>query len=186
MDKVEELYEEYKSSDKSLWDFCVERGIQDAYHKIRRVFKRLEKGWGTPSSRKVAEAVQKDIAKNAENLTKAHLELGRAVWNEIADAAAKEGIPPSELDKYPAVERIHEWRVKAEEYEEMRRKYEEMRELVERYSPLEHALNVTRLVNETAVALGLLRRAGFRISRNSSVVRFLNSQIVKYSGGVGG
>jgi len=217
---IKAAYEEWKKSGMDLFNFCKMKGypywtFRKRFIRLERGTSRPptlgrprptlggrldeydsypEELEETISNRVAREAVtstiHENIASEAANLTQAHLELGRAVWTEIADAAAKEGIPASRLSEYPALQRIREWRTKAEEYQYLKEENERMRRLLDyyqsQYSPLEHARNLIRLVNESLLAIAVLKKAGFKINKRSGIVKLMNEQIVKFAnmGGV--
>jgi hypothetical protein len=189
-EEIQDLYNEWKESgSENLWDFCRERNLP--YFTIRKRFKTLERhvAKGLPedvAESEVASTVQRKIAETARRMTEAQIGMGEKVTSTLADHVTNEhGVPPSKLHTFPWEKEIAEWRLAHENYEKMQKELEEMRRIVSyyesNYSPLEYARNVIRLVNESAIAVALLRRAGFKLNRNSGVVKLINENIMRFA-----
>jgi urease gamma subunit len=179
---------EYKENGgQSLLKFCEERGLP--YFTIRKRFvsleKRLAKGGGLAES-EVISTVQRKIAETARKMTEAQIGIGEKITSILADHAAKKhGVPPSRLHTFPWEKEVAEWRAAHENYERIVEELEDLRRIVNyyesNYGPIEHARNLIRLINESAVALALLRKVGFKINRSSGVVKLINENIAKFA-----
>ena len=129
----------------------------------------------------VASTVMDKTAEEARKRIEAKLTLGE-VSAFILEQLRRDGYDP---EKYPPERIIPEMYRAWRELPRLRERLEELEELVERYetlySPLEHARRIIQVMNESAVALALLRRAGFRLSRDSAPVKLYNHLINKFA-----
>jgi len=191
-EEIQELYREWKESgSENLWNFCQERNLP--YFTIRKRFKTLEKRMAKGmtigvdiAETEVTSAVQRKIAETARKMAESQIRIGEKVTSVLAEHATKvHGVPTSQLHTFPWEKEIAEWRVAHEKYEKLEKELEELRRIVRyyesSYSPLEHARNVIKLVNESALALALLKRAGFKLNPKSGIVKLINQNIVKFA-----
>ncbi|MEM1522256.1 MAG: hypothetical protein QXU69_04480, partial [Thermofilaceae archaeon] len=92
--------------------------------------------------------------------------------------ASKKGWDVSRIAEHPIDQVFAEALRRREEYEKLKEEVEELRRLVEyyesNYGPLEYARNLVKVLKEAVVALAVMKRAGFRVSRDNPVVSFYN------------
>lgn len=198
------LYQEYVESDKDLKTFLREKGLEDHYLAIRKRFDMLEKRLAAPAGERprvplpptresleslardeVAIEIASQTAKEAADTTKWKFILGDKLWRLYTDYAAKHGWDISKIAENPIDRVFADALQKLDEYPKIIKENEELRSRVayyERmYTPLEHARNTIRLVNETVIATGLLMKAGFKLNHKSGIVRLYNKLINQYA-----
>ncbi|MEM1551560.1 MAG: hypothetical protein QXH03_02685 [Candidatus Bathyarchaeia archaeon] len=206
--QIMRLYKEYVESDKDLMNFLREKGLADHYLAIRKRFDMLEKRLARsdkesavplPPTRESLESLARDevamevatqTAKEAADITRWKFILGDKLWRLYADYAAKHGWDVSKIAENPIDQVFAEALQKLDEYPKLLKENEELRSLVayyeKEYSPLEHARNTIHLINEVTISLAMLKRMGFRLNRESSVVKMYNNLITRFASSIGG
>ena len=206
-DEIRQLYEEYmKTEGKTLKDFLIEKGIvksESDYEVMRRKFKMIEKmiekgEMDKPQSSddvegklrllakdNVLREILKTTTRESVNTIKWKYILGDKLWRVYADYAARRGWDVSKIHEHPIDQVFAEALRKAEAYDELAERVRQLEALVSyyesEYSPLEHAKNVAKLVSQSLLALATLRRLGFKIRRDSDVVKLYNRLINTYA-----
>jgi hypothetical protein len=129
----------------------------------------------------VTATVMRRTAEEARRRIEAKMTVGEVVIY-VLEQLRRDGYDPEE---YPPERIIPEMYQAWRELPKLRRRLRELEGMVERYereySPLEHARKIIRLMNESALALALLRRAGFRLSRDSAPVKLYNHLINRFA-----
>jgi hypothetical protein len=120
-------------------------------------------------------------AEEARNRVEAKLTVGEvAIY--ILEQLRKDGFDPSQ---YPPEKVIPEMYQAWKRLPQLERELSELRQTLEyyerEYSPLEHARNIIRVMNESALALAILRKAGFKLSKESAPVKLYNHLINQYA-----
>jgi rhodanese-related sulfurtransferase len=150
------------------------------YQKMGRSIRRNLTSEMSPESI-VASTVMEKTAEEARQRTEAKLTVGEvAIY--ILEQLRKDGFDPSQ---YPPEKVIPEMYQAWKELPKVKRELEELQQLLEyyqkEYSPLEHARNIIRLMNESALALAILKKAGFKLSKESAPVKLYNHLINQYA-----
>jgi hypothetical protein len=153
------------------------------YQKQERRFKRTivaDMSMEAPEAI-VASTVQEKTADEAKKRTEAKLTVGEvAIY--VLEQLRKDGFDPSE---YPPEKIIPEMYQAWKELPKLREQLETLKETVEyyekEYSPIEHARNILKLMNEAAMAVAVLKKAGFKLTRESAPVKLYNHLVNEYA-----
>jgi len=150
------------------------------YQKMGRGVRRSLSAEPAPES-VVAATVQEKTAEEARNRIEAKLTVGEvAIY--ILEQLRRDGFDP---EQYPPEKIIPEMYQAWKRLPQLERELEELKETLEyyrkEYSPLEHARNIIRLMNESAIALAILRKSGFKLSKQSAPVKLYNHLINQYA-----
>jgi len=150
------------------------------YQKLGRSIRRNLTSEPAPES-VVASTVMEKTAEEARNRVEAKLTVGEvAIY--ILEQLRKDGFDPSQ---YPPEKVIPEMYQAWKRLPQLERELSELRQTLEyyerEYSPLEHARNIIRVMNESALALAILRKAGFKLSKESAPVKLYNHLINQYA-----
>jgi hypothetical protein len=150
------------------------------YQKLGRSIRRNLTSEPAPEN-VVASTVMEKTAEEARNRVEAKLTVGEvAIY--ILEQLRKDGFDPSQ---YPPEKVIPEMYQAWKRLPQLERELSELRQTLEyyerEYSPLEHARNIIRVMNESALALAILRKAGFKLSKESAPVKLYNHLINQYA-----